>query len=292
MKHRKLNLIENEYKKVISILLCPPLKLKSEMPSKILHLKKINYGAMKGEYKKIKEAYKKEGIKVKEIDSKIIDKKDMYNIVYVRDTFFMTPQGAIISNMEKKIRKKEHIYIEKILNEINIPIIKKIKGRATFEGSDAIWINKKLVLVGVGNRTNNQGFNEVKKCLLKQKIKCIKINIEKNRIPQHLLGCLQMVDKDLALVRIKLVKGDLIEVLNKNNIKIIKVPENEEVKNRQAMNIVTISPRNIFMAFNCPNTKKIYLDNKINVIQELKISQLINGAGGLACATGILVREN
>lgn len=46
------------------------------------------------------------------------------------------------------------------------------------------------------------------------------------------------------------------------------------------------------MAAGCPETKQIYRNAGIEVVAELPILQLINGAGGLACATGILARKS
>ena len=44
------------------------------------------------------------------------------------------------------------------------------------------------------------------------------------------------------------------------------------------------------MVANNPLTKRIYEANGIEVAAEVEVSELIKGAGGLGCATGILCR--
>jgi N-dimethylarginine dimethylaminohydrolase len=80
-------------------------------------------------------------------------------------------------------------------------------------------------------------------------------------------------------------------LLKENKIKVIHIPENSEVRNRQAMNIVTIASRKVIMPAGCPQTKKIYERHGIKIAAEVKIPQLANGGGGLACSTAVLKRE-
>ena len=45
------------------------------------------------------------------------------------------------------------------------------------------------------------------------------------------------------------------------------------------------------MPTNCPGLKRLYEANGITVAAGVDITQLLNGAGGIACATAILARE-
>lgn len=110
-------------------------------------------------------------------------------------------------------------------------------------------------------------------------------------IPQHSFDILQLVDKKTAFIRNKLADPSIKDYLLKHGYEITNIPENEEVLNKQAFNIVTIAPRKIIMPTNCPATKEIFKRHNIEVAVEMEINQLINGAGGIACATGILERS-
>jgi N-dimethylarginine dimethylaminohydrolase len=71
---------------------------------------------------------------------------------------------------------------------------------------------------------------------------------------------------------------------------VVDIPENGEVRERQAMNIVTVAPRTVVMTAGCPATRELYRQAGLTVAAEREISQLMHGAGGLACATGVVAR--
>lgn len=284
--------VGSEYKSLKAVLLYKPGKEIEEIndPLNVLHIRKIDYKVIEEEYDQIIKLYKRLKIKVYLINPGKIDDNDrLFNIMYVRDLFFMTPEGAIMSKMASELRQDEVKYAEKAIRSINIPIKKIIENSGTFEGADALWVNDKLVVVGVGNRTNVAGFLQVRDELKSQDIDCISVSAPGGT--QHLLGILQFVDSNLALVRVDLADLEIIDFLRRNKIKIVNIPENDEIKEKQAMNIVTIAPREIIMPTDCPKTKKIYQNYGIKIAAEIKINQLINGGGGLACATAIIARQ-
>lgn len=287
--------VNSEYKPLHAILLYKPgPEIEAiDKPLDILHRRIIDYKLIEKEYEEIIELYKRLKIKVYFIDNKKsgnVDSRYLFNMMYVRDLFFMTPAGAILSSMAYDVRLKEVQYAETTLRNMDVPIRKIVKPRGTLEGADALWLNNRLVVIGVGNRSNVEGFSQVKDELETQDIDCISVSAPRNT--QHLLGALQFVDSDLALVRVDLVDLEIINFLKRNKIEIIDIHEDEEVRDREAMNIVTIAPREIIMPTGCPRAKKIYENHGIRIAGEAKINQLINGGGGLACATAIIARAS
>ncbi len=287
--------VNSEYKLLKAVLLHKPGPEIEEFdnPEGVLYVRKIDYKIIEKEYRQIIEMYKKLKIKVYLIDANRIDGGDrryLFNMMYTRDLLFMTPEGAIISKMAHDVRQDEVKYAERTLRSIDIPIRKTIEGSGTFEGADALWVNDRSVIIGVGNRTNVEGFLQVRDELKLQGIRCVSVPAPRDTL--HLLGTVQFVDSDLALVRIDSVGLEIIDFLKRNKIKIVNIPENDEAKERQAMSIVAIAPKEIIMPADCPKTKKIYQSYGIKIAAEVKISQLINGGGGLACATAIITRAS
>jgi N-dimethylarginine dimethylaminohydrolase len=92
-------------------------------------------------------------------------------------------------------------------------------------------------------------------------------------------------------VRHEITDTQVIATLEAHGMTVVRIPENSEVQSRQAMNIVTVAPRTVVMTAGCPETRSLYESAGVTVAAELELTQLINGAGGLACATGILARE-
>lgn len=286
--------VSSEYKPLEAVLLHKPgPEIETiDKPPDVLHIRRIDYKAMEKEYEQIIKLYKKLKIKVYFVNPERNDKDDrgLFNLMYVRDLLFMTPEGAIICKMAYNIRSNEVRHAERALKDKGIPIRKIVKAEGTFEGADALWVNNRLVVIGVGNRTNVEGFLQVKDELKTQDIECISVSAPRDT--QHLLGALQFVDSDLALVRVDLVDLEIIKFLKRNKIKIINIHEDEEVRDKEATNIVSIAPREIIMSADCPGAKKNYENHGIRIAGEVRINQLINGGGGLACATAIITRAS
>ncbi len=260
-------------------------------PEKILHLQKIDDAIIQNEYDRLIKVYKKLGIKIFFIHTRPQKENDnlhLFNIMFTRDLFFMTPRGCILSRMFSEVRRDEVKYVERKLRAIHVHIRKAVDGDGTFEGADALWVHDKLVVVGVGKRTNQKGFQQVKETLKQDNIKCVGVPAPQKAL--HLLGAIQCVASDLALVRIALVDKMIVNLLRKNNMRVVSIPENQEITMRQAMNIVTVAPRKIIIPEGCPLTRMIYEKAGLTVIAEVPISQLARGGGGLACATGIVAR--
>lgn len=100
-----------------------------------------------------------------------------------------------------------------------------------------------------------------------------------------------MVDRDLAVVRGELLPPEIKAHLRQLGFRLIELEETKSVRQNQAMNFVTISPRRIVMVAGNPETKRLYEDNGIEVAAQVEVSELLKRAGGIGCATGILSRE-
>ncbi|MDD5408894.1 MAG: arginine deiminase family protein [Candidatus Omnitrophica bacterium] len=286
--------MNSEYRPLKSVLLSMPVpEIKNiDEPGKILYTKIIDYDILKREFGELVKAYKKFKIEVNFINTNRIastDQRYKFNLMFARDLFFMTPRGAILSRMFSEVRRDEVKYAQRALKNKKISIIKPIQDIATFEGADALWVNEESVLVGVGRRTNLKGFLEIKDALSRQGVQCVPVPAPGGVL--HLLGVLQFVDSDTALVRTELAGPKIIGLLKRFKIRTIAIPENREVKTKYAMNFVTVAPKRIIMSAGCPYTKKIYQDSGIKIAAEVPATQLANAAGGIACATGILSRD-
>jgi N-dimethylarginine dimethylaminohydrolase len=285
--------LDSEYGELTSVLIYKPgpaIAGHSDPPA-VQHLAPIDHGELTAQLDGVIGAFTSLGVSVNLIEPPE-DPSDPvnFNMMFCRDLFFMTPEGAILSSMANETRRGEVGHAARAFAKAGIPVLHRIDEKGRFEGADALWIDRKLVAVGVGNRTNVEGFEQIKAVLGKQGIDTVPLPSTQQRT-QHLLGSLQIADRDLALVREGIISPEILIFLAKHDYRVVRIPENPEVRNRQAMNIVTVAPRRIIMTDNCPETRKIYLEAGIEVAAELPISQLIHGAGGLACATGTLARK-
>ncbi len=285
--------LNSEYAQLTGVLLYPPGPEVANHPdpAAIQQLRPINHDLMQQEYVAAMAAFARRGIRVETIDGTPLgdDREYRYNMMYCRDLFFMTPRGAIMAAMANPTRRGEVRYAARTMERLGLPILHAVGGDGRFEGADALWLREDLVIVGVGNRTNRTGFDQIASVLSCQGVGCIPLPSVQTKT-QHLLGSLQIVDRDLALVREEIIDPEVTRFLQDQGFTVTGIGESREVRELQAMNIVVIAPRTIFMTAGCPATREIYQRAGLAVAAELEISQLINGAGGLACATGIIAR--
>ncbi|MFA6434557.1 MAG: arginine deiminase family protein [Elusimicrobiales bacterium] len=285
--------VNSEYGVLKAVLLyCPGKELsKIKDPNLVQHLARIDPGGIRREYAALNAVFRMEGAAVHILRTGLErpGRGPAFNLMYVRDLFFNTLEGAVVARMAGAARAGEESLAVPALVSLGIPINKMISGAGLFEGADALWLNEKTVLCGTGNRTNALGFLQLRQSLALQGVNAVETPLPDG--VQHLLGLLQIVDRNLALLRTKKAPNRLKAVLRRYGIDIIPVPETDEVGLRQGMNIVTVAPRRIIMPARCPGLKKLYLSAGLSVAAEVGIGQLINGAGGLACAAGILSRE-
>lgn len=261
--------------------------------NQVQHLAAIDYQRLHSQLDHLAETYTQLGIKVHVIPTSPANFPQkptgaLYNLMYVRDLFFMTPEGAIVSRMASDVRAGEEPHAARALSQLGVPIARTIGGQGTFEGADALWVNPTLVLLGCGNRTNLDGVRQIAACLKAQNVKSVPLLLPDGI--QHLLGLLQIVDKDLAFARAELIPEHLRGVLSRQGIELVGLKESVEIKQQQALNFVSVGPRKIVMVSGNPATREIYRRHGIEIAAEVESSELLKGAGGLGCATGILQR--
>ena len=283
--------VDSEYKRLEAVMLhCPGRELaRVGNPNAVQHLEKIDPAAIKKEYAAIASAFRGLGVAVHFLPRAFEGWPAKPNLMYVRDLFFNTREGAVVSRMASAVRAGEEKYASLALAGLGIPVVRTVSGRGLFEGADALWLDPKTVVCGVGNRTNAAGFAQLRAVLKPQGVSAVAVKLPRG--VQHLLGLVSIVDARLALVRVELAPKSLTGLLSARRFAVVPVPETEETTGRQGMNVVAVAPRKIVMPKGCPALKRAYAAAGVTIAAEVEIGQLARGAGGLACATGILSRR-
>jgi len=260
-------------------------------PDQVQHLAPIEHARLDENLRSLRAIYEKHGVSVYDVSELILfpEVRQQFNLMYMRDAFFATAEGAVIARMASRVRAGEEKFTGAALATLGVPIRMTIGGSGTFEGADALWINPRTVLCGVGKRTNHSGFVQLKALLAAMDVQVHQVVVPDSI--QHLLGIVQIVDRDLVFVRAEHASHALTAFFRANDYQVVEVPETQEIAERQAFNIVTLGPRKILMPSGCPEQKEFFLNHGVAEVEECHITELIKGAGGIACATGILSRE-
>ncbi len=212
-----------------------------------------------------------------------------YNGFFVRDQFFMTPEGAIVGRMGSAPRGGEEPATTRALAAEGVPILRTIGGAGCFEGADALWLRPDLVAIGIGNRTNEAGAAQVRDVLAGLGVRTRTFVLPSS--VQHLLGLCQLVGPDLAAIRTEVAPAGLVALLDACGIRVLEFAEHPEIVRGQAMNFVTVAERAVVMVGGAPRTRAQLIQAGITVRATVHCPELLNAAGGLACATGVLHRS-
>jgi N-dimethylarginine dimethylaminohydrolase len=294
--HWSARVSDSEYRRLREVVLAPP---RPDLPTPpdpdaVQHEAPVDFQVLHRELMELAACYERLGIDVHLLT---IDEQDdccrpdtaAYNLMFARDLFFMTPEGAVLSRMASTVRAGEERYAAHKLASLHVPLLRMIHGTGTAEGADVLWARPDLVLVGTGNRTNAEGYRQISACLADQQVRVVEIPIP--RQVQHLLGLVQIVDRDLAVVRTSLAGETTVRVLRDIGMSIVDIPESVEVRKKQGMNLVTIAPRTVVLPTGAEATRNALHRAGVEVAAQVDISELTKAAGGIGCATAILRRE-
>lgn len=263
----------------------PPDSIASVTDSRAqLMTSSVDLGRLRAQTEAVAEAYRSHGVTVR---LTVPPPHSPPNVIFQRDLFLVTPEGAVLGRTASAQRAGEERYAAVALAEAGIPVLHTVRGDATFEGADALWVDEHTVLVGCGFRTNEAGVRAVREVLREQGADVLPIPLGPG--VQHLLGTLVLVDQRRALVHARAVTGRLREVLRSLDYELLEFGPDDEVVNGRSLNLVTLRPGRVLMPDGCPGTRRRLEAAGIEV-SVVDVGEYVKAAGALGCLTGILHR--
>ncbi len=237
------------------------------------------------EHDSLAELYRKEGVQVYYLEEQ---REDRPNAVYMRDSMFMTAEGAIIGRPALPVRRGEEAAVAKKLASLSIPIVKTITGTGTFEGADCLWVNRKTVILARSSRTNAEGYRQVAETLTSMGVETI-LTVPIPYTNAHLDGVMNFVDEETALINTRQVPYDVVEWLMNHGFRVIDAPDQNETRETLGLNIVALRPGVVIQAEGNPRTKETLEANGIQVIS-IRFDEILKGWGSVHCCSGTLKR--
>lgn len=138
-----------------------------------------------------------------EIDTDPFVMAPMPNLYFTRDLASVIGQGASVSNMTFKVRKRETIFLEYILakhplfSEHAIPYWHRRDDKTQLEGGDILVLNNHVLAVGISQRTSVEAIEALADVLFKNKSgydTIIALKIPKSHAMMHLDTVFTMVN--------------------------------------------------------------------------------------------------
>jgi N-dimethylarginine dimethylaminohydrolase len=213
---------------------------------------------------------------------------DKANAVFMRDNILMTQEGALVGRQAMACRRGEERYAAQALAELGVPIIRTISGTGIFEMACCLWIDAQTVIIGTGNRANEEGALQVEEVLRPMGVE----NVLYLQIPYgyaHIDSIISFLDEKTAIFDPVRIPWEIYFALSEKDFNLLEAPSQKET-DHLALNMVALEPGKVVMAEGYPQTRNFLNKNGIHVI-EINISELQKGWGSLHCMTAALKRK-
>ena len=216
----------------------------------------------------------------------------LVDAVYMHDPMIMTPHGAILLQMGKRVRQPEPAQIRKDLERIGVPILGELTGSAIADGGDKVWLDAKTLLIGHGYRTNGEGIAQIRKMLAPYGVEVHAFDLPHFQGPDavlHLMSVLSPISHDKAVVYEPLAPIRLLEFLKSRKISWLTVNDTEV--HTQGANILTVEPNVVVLAAGNPEIEGKLRKSGVTVHVFNGANVAVKGDGGPTCLTAPLLRR-
>ena len=270
-----------EYHRLTDVLL-GPIDNYRWLETSSLSKKSIRRGAIfdiaiaREQYSEMLSAYSSANVKVHQLNS---DPELPYQ-VFARDSSFMTPFGAVITNMAQSWRKGENFRAIETYARLNIPIYDFVTA-GTFEGGDFNIIEPGSALIGwegPEGRSEEKAALQLKKWFQAEGWEIFTIDIDPFYV--HIDLMVVMLADKLAAVCLETTEPSVIEWLRSKKIKLIPVPFSETLA--LGCNVVSLGDDRVIVPSNASTLIKV-LKAEGFTIYDPKIDMISQGGGGLHC---------
>ncbi len=284
--------IDSEWQRLRAVLMHRPGAelAASADPDAALMLAPLDLAKAQAQHDRMTQAFRDQGVEVHDIAP---EQPARPNQMFAADLFFMTPEGAVLARPASCVRAGEERQVARRLAALGVPILRSLRGAATFEGADAAWLDPATVLIGRGLRTNTLGAEQLRVLLEEMGVSVIIVDLPAGAM--HLMGLLRFADRDLAIAWPRHTPAAAIEALQERGYRVALVPEEAEtlgeIQKGKALNFVTLGPRRILMVDGNPVSRTFFEDQGIECLC-VPADELAKAAGAIGCLTGVLWRES
>lgn len=203
--------------------------------------------------------------------------------VFARDFGACLKDGYILGRFKHEYRKNERKAYEKKMQELNIPQLFKVH-EGYFEGGDFFFLDDKTIVIGLLERTNQIGYQEIKEHF-KNQYEVIFVKSDPEFL--HLDMCFNLIDEHLALICKDAFDISFLQELQKRNIELIEVSKEDIF--RHGLNVQALGDKKV-LALKKNHDINLQIKQKGYEVIELDITEILKCGGGIHCMTFPLKR--
>ena len=200
--------------------------------------------------------------------------------IFARDSSFMTPFGAVITNMAQPWRKGENFRAIETYAKLNIPIYEFVTA-GTFEGGDFNIIEPGCALVGwegSEGRSEEKAALQIKKWFQSEGWEIFTIDIDPFYV--HIDLMVVMLAEKLAAVCLETTDPSVVNWLKAKKIQVIPVPFSETLA--LGCNVVALGNDRVLLPENSYTLTDILKAEGFKIYNP-KMDMISQGGGGLHC---------
>jgi N-dimethylarginine dimethylaminohydrolase len=203
--------------------------------------------------------------------------------VFARDFGACLKDGYILGRFKHEYRKNERKAYEKKMQKLNIPQLFKVH-EGYFEGGDFFFLDDKTIVIGLLERTNQIGYQEIKEHFKNQ---YEVLFVESDPEFLHLDMCFNLIDEHLALICKDAFDISFLQELQKRNIELIEVSKEDIF--RHGLNVQALGDKKV-LALKKNHDINLQIKQKGYEVIELDITEILKCGGGIHCMTFPLKR--
>lgn len=203
--------------------------------------------------------------------------------VFARDFGACLKDGYILGRFKHEYRKNERKAYEKKMQELNIPQLFKVH-EGYFEGGDFFFLDDKTIVIGLLERTNQIGYQEIKEHF-KNQYEVLFVKSDPEFL--HLDMCFNLIDDHLALICKDAFDISFLQELQKRNIELIEVSKKDIF--RHGLNVQALGDKKV-LALKKNHDINLQIKQKGYEVIELDITEILKCGGGIHCMTFPLKR--
>jgi len=219
------------------------------------------------------------------------DDRTSIDSIYVRDATFPTANGLVVCRMGKETRSGEPEAQASTLAALGTPVAGRIVPPGKLEGGDLAWLGERVLAVGHGYRTNQDGIDQLRRLLGDSIDEMLVAPLPHWRGPgdvMHLMSLLSPVAPGVAVVYSRLLTVSFRTMLLDRGLTLIEVPDDEF--DSMGCNVLALGPRQVLMLRGNPVTRGSLEGAGFEVLEYEGREISLAGSGGPTCLTRPLLR--